>query len=433
MSFVRLCILFSLFVGIVGCGGSSPSGNGGSNGDGGGGSSTAVTVMFRGATPTAVAAKIGSGAFIAQTIDSGAVTLSLPSGTTNFAVAFVCPAIAVMSGGAQIGQTAQESVIEASTLDGTSLTEACGATPQSVQTGALTGSVDASAIPAASFISVNAQSGASGASYSSTTPVANFTLNAPAGSDRVEVLAFNSVSQSGEFSLVAAKNFGGQAVPGTLNGGSPVVLGPADEATEAPITYTNVPSGFAAPSAIVVYETEGGGAVLIAAAATNQYPILPPGAVQNGDSYALEATARDNFQAVSTSISGSAGGPVSLTFPPPWSYAGPTPAALPTLDLNYAGFAGQSGVSEAASVGWPVATYSENSITVSATANYQNGATTLAVPDLSGVSGFFVNPQSGNQVVWSAEISQHSGAVLQAAPPLATSNVVQNGGTYTVP
>jgi hypothetical protein len=225
--------------------------------------------------------------------------------------------VAVTSGGTQIGQTGRESVIEASSLDGTSLTESCAVSPQSFQTGMLTGSVDASAIPAASFLSVNAQSGTSGASYSSGTPVTNFTLNAPAGSDRVEVLAFNSASQGAveTFSLVAAKNFSSQAAPGALNGGNTVVLGSADETMAAPITYNSVPSGFPSPSTIVIYQTAGGGAFLIANAATNQYPALSPGAIHNGDSYAFEATARDNFQAVSSFISAGAGGPVSFTFP----------------------------------------------------------------------------------------------------------------------
>jgi hypothetical protein len=378
----------------------------------------------------AVAAKIGSGAFTAQAINSGAVTLSLPSGPTSFAVALACPPVAVTSGGTQIGQTSQESVIEASTLDGASLTESCAVSPQSFQTGVLTGSVDASAIPAASFLSVNAQSGTSGASYSSGTPVANFALNAPAGSDRVEVLAFNSVSQGAveTFSLVAAKNISSQAAPGALNGGNTVVLGSADETMAAPITYNSIPSGFPPPSTIVIYQTEGGGGFLIADAATTQYPMLPAEAVQTGDSYVFEATARNNFQAVSSFISASAGGPVSFTFPAPWSYAGPTPATLPTLEFNYTGFAGESSVTEAASIGWSVGTYSENFITLIASTNYQNGATTLAIPDLSGVPGFLANPQSGTQAVWSAQISQHSGTVQTT-----TSNVVQNGGTYTVP
>jgi len=184
-------------------------------------------------------------------------------------------------------------VIEESTLDGTSLTEACGVFPQSFQTGTLTGSADASALPAVSFLSVYAQSGASGTSYSSSTPVANFTLNAPAGSDRVEVLAFNSVSQGAAFNLIAAKSFSSQAAPGALNGGNTVVLGSADETMTAPITYNSVPSGFPLPSTIVIYQTAGGGGFLIANAATNQYPVLPPGAIQNGDSYAFEATARE--------------------------------------------------------------------------------------------------------------------------------------------
>lgn len=435
MSFKRCCALSWLIVCLAGCGGGS-AGNGGSGGGGGTGTSTSVTFTFRGATPTAVAAKIGSGAFTAQTLSSGALTLSIPSGTSTFAVAFACPPISVTSGGTQIGQTGRESVIEASTLDGTSFTESCAVSPQSIPSGTLTGTVDASAIAAASFVTLNAQSGTSSASISSSTPLANFNLAAPAGTDRVEVLAFQSGLQNGteSTSLVAARNFPSQTVPGALNGGSPVILSTADETTAAPITYTNVPSGFTGPSTLCFFEMAGGGTFLVADAATTQYPVLPAGAVQTGDSYVFEAIARNGLQTVSSFSYTSAGGPVSFTLPTPWSYAGPTPAALPTFNFNYAGFTGKSGVTEAASIGWSVATFSENTISAIATANYQNSTTSLAIPDLSGIAGFWASPASGTQIAWSAEISQNSwGGVLQTAPSTATANIVLNGGTYTVP
>jgi hypothetical protein len=324
---------------------------------------------------------------------------------------------------------AHESVFEASILDGPAFTETCGDALPPPQMGTLTGSVDASAIPTASYFTVNAQSGTSGASYSSASPAADFTLSAPAGSDRVEVLALSPASQgpTGSFSLVAAKTFNNQLVPGALNGGSPVVLGPADETTQAAITYVNAPSGFAAPSTIAIYEMTGGGGFLIASAATNQYPVLPAGAVQNGDSYSFVATARNSFQAVTSSVTGGPGGPVSFTFPAPWSYTGPMPAALPTLDFSYMGFAGQSGVRESASIGWQVGAFSENFITVTTTANYQNGSTTISIPDLSGLAGFLANAPSGAQAVWAAQITQNSGGT----PAVASG--VQNGGTYVVP
>lgn len=432
MSLVRLCVLFLLVACIAGCGGSSSGSGGTGSGGGGGSNSTMVTVNFPGTAPTAVAAKVGSAAFAAGTLSAGTLTLSIPSGMSTFEVAFVCPPTSALSNGTQVGQIVQESVMAASTADGTSFTETCAASAQALQTGTLTGSVDASAIAGASYLNVDAQSGTSAASYASGSPTASFTLSAPAGSDRVEVLAFNGGSQDlGEFSLIAARNFASETVPGALNGGNQVVLGSADETTEAPITYSNVPSGFSAPSTITVYQMAGGGGFLIASAATNQYPVLPAGAVQNGDSYAFVATARNSLQAVSSTITNSAGAAVTFVFPDPWSYAGPMPAALPAFDFNYMGFAGQSGVNEAASIGWSVGTFSQNFITLSATANYQNGATTLAVPDLSGIAGFLANPPSGAQAVWAALIAQNTGGTT--AGSLTASKSVQNAGTFIVP
>lgn len=440
MGLPRVCALAVVCVGIVGCGGSSGGGNG-SGGEGGG--STAITVTFQGPAPTAVAAMIGSGAFAPQSLASGTLLLSIPSGTSDFAVAFVCPPVAITAGGSQLGQTAQESIFEASTSDGTSFTEACPPAPQSFQTGALTGSVDASAIPGAAYVSINAQSGSSSASTNSTNLAAHFSLSAPAGTNRVEVLAFRSALGGVESTaLLAARNFNNQTVPGALNEGNPVVLSAADETTAAPIAYNNVPSGFPPASTAVLYEMAGGGAFLIADAAADTYPMLPAAAAQPGDRYAFQASARNlqgnSQQTVSSSVYGSQGGPIAFTFPPPWSYAGPNPAALPTFDFTYTGFAGKPGVAEGAAAGWWTGSYSngtlaESVVSVSATASRASATPTLAIPDLSHLPGFLPNPPSGAQAAWSAIVTVDGWSVVQNGSSAAAYASVQNAGVYTVP
>src|SRR5580698_9742594 len=122
---------------VSGCGGSSSgTGGGGGGGNGGGGNTpTTVTVSFAG-TPSALATQVGSGAFTGATLTSGTLTLSIPSGTTNFAVAYICPD----------GGYIQQVVYEASTLDGTSYSALYCASTATEPTGTLTGSGDVSAI-----------------------------------------------------------------------------------------------------------------------------------------------------------------------------------------------------------------------------------------------------------------------------------------------
>ena len=60
-------------------------------------------------------------------------------------------------------------------------------------------------------------------------------------------------------------------------------------------------------------------------------------------------------------------------------------------------------------------------------AAYQNGATTLAVPDLTNLTGFLAAPSSGTIVSWSAGISEHT------SQPTDSSATVTNGGRYDEP
>ena len=430
---------------VAGCGGSS-SGSGSS-----GGGPFTVNFTFSPATPTVVAAQIGSGTFSMQTVSSGGLTLSLPSGTTTFAVAYVCTPPAVTLGGQQM-IAPYESVVEASTADGSSFTLPCpsnifgnglGLSGSTGQTGSLAVNVNASGIPSAGSVSVIAENGNGSSAWGSTTVNASGSFAAPVGSDRVEVFAL--ASTSGSFGkVVAARAFAGQAVPGSLNGGAAVVLGAADATTPQPITFQNVPTGYLPGETYVslnmgpVNYALGGG--------TTQYNALPATALESGDYYTLSAAAIRPLPSsgapvfaplaeVGVTVNSTSGGPMTFNLPAPWIYAGPTPATWPTFDFSgYTGFAGQSGIYDTGNVYWTTAGgLGSYSVSITASANYLHGATSLTVPDLSGLQGFLSPPASGTQVTWIAQIFQNSGGFMQPAQPNSTVPSVLNSGGYNEP
>ncbi len=434
-----------MFVAAAGCSGGS-SGSGSS----GGGPAT-VNFTFSPATPTAVAAQIGSGAFTTETVSSSGLSLSLPSGTTNFAVAYVCNPPAVTFGGQQM-IAPYESVVEASTADGTSFTLPCpsnvlgsgaGLSSSAGQTGSLAVNVNASGIPSATSVSAIAENGNSASAWGATTVNASGSFAAPVGSDRVEVFATASSSNFIE-TVVAARAFANQAVPGSLNGGAAVVLGAAEETTPAPRTFQNVPTGFLPGDTYVslnmgpVNYPLGGG--------TTQYNALSATALESGDYYTLNAAAIralpssgapafPPFAEVAVTVNSTSGGPMTFNLPAPWIYSAPTLATWPTFDFSgYTGFTGQSGVYDTGNVGWTTNGGLGNySVSISASANYLHGATSLTVPDLSGLQGFLAPPSSGTQVTWIAQIFQNSGGFMQPAQPNSTVPSVLNEGGYNEP
>lgn len=412
-------LLLSVLVLMAGCGAS-----GGSTNNGGG--PQTVSVSFSAGTPTVVAAKIGSGAFTAQSLSGGKLSLSLPSGTSDFAVAYLCTAPSF---------PALERIFEATTADGTSFSLSCAVPAQPDKTGVLTGNVDITAIPEANLVEIAAGTGGQ-SSVSGVTPDSTFSLTAPAGNDRVEVLAYNSTSQGlqAPTTLVAARNFDNQSVPGVLNSGAQVVLGTGDRTTQQPITYSSVPNGYAPPSTLVDLIMAGGAGGFTVSRSTSQYAALPAGAIKSGDSYTFFASAINSAKATEMMFvaeSSTSAGPVSFTFPAPWSYSGPTPAALPTFDFAYTGFTSNKGVNLSTLVSWGFTLTTQ--IAVTASANYQNGSTALAIPDLSALPGFVSAPASGTLVVWVCIIEQNGQGAQQPVSnsPLITS--VENSGFYTVP
>ena len=140
--FLRFSAIGGVFILLAGCGSGSGNTTGGGVGGGGGNNPTTVTFTVTGGTPTAVATQIGSGAFTSATLSGGSLTLSVPSGTTNFAVAFVCPPLTSYT-----PPETEQYVYEASTLDGTSFSEWCLGGSSNEATGTLTGAVDASRSP----------------------------------------------------------------------------------------------------------------------------------------------------------------------------------------------------------------------------------------------------------------------------------------------
>jgi hypothetical protein len=253
---------------------------------------------------------------------------------------------------------------------------------------------------------------------------------------------------------LAAKNFDNQTVPGALNGGNSVVFGAADATLPETLTYSNVPSGYGSPSTEIDLVMGGGGQVpfsVYALGVTGSYPQLPASATEGGDYYVLNAVTVETGSSANCAVAAGkavSGGPVSFSaFPAPWSNCeAPTPAALPTFNMNYTGFSGQTSVADEATLDWTVSLSAPvgggvgetgsmiEQTKVEATADYQGGSTTLAVPDLSGVTGFLASPASGTCVTWVDEMFQQSYALTSSDPPLnATWSAVSLGGTYAVP
>lgn len=440
MTHVRFAALMLMCAAFAGCGGNSNSGNGG--GGGGNGSPTTVTVKFTGGMPLAVATQIGSGSFAPTTATSNAVTLTVPAGTDKFAIAYVCQTVNGF-GSSQSTYTFQN-VIEASTLDGNSFTQGCGSITPSGNTGTLTGSVDSSAISGVNYIGVTADNGSGGSQGAFLSGAStNFSLTMPAGTDSVSVggYVFSSGNQLGTnstWTLAAIRNFTGVAVPGPVNGGGTITLGASDAVVPQLITYNNVPSGYPATNTTGFYVWKSGGAVWLSNALSSRYPAVPASATRSGDFYSFQSSAQISlpsgvFQQVGEGINTTSNGPLTITFPDPWNYAGPTPAAQPVFDIGGLGLNGKAGVAITGEMVWNVGTTGTVETSVTATSNHLKGATSLSFPPLSGLTGFSVPPTSGTLVVWFVGATQSSAGALQPIGQSGTLSEVANSGTFTVP
>lgn len=381
-----------------------------------------ITATFAGATPASAAVQVGSGAFTPMTLQGSQLSFTVPSGTTRYAVAYVCPRTV----GSQT--ITAEFVIQATVQDGTSLSPACprsgGGAPSSA-----TVAVDATAISGATEVVIVGNRGI-GATLNS--PSGSITVNLPPGMNDIAIIALN-----GPFDTLAVRILRSQTVPGAVNGGNTVVLDSNDLVVNQPFMVNNVPANFSTPVPGATYHTAGGTSFMLPTNATAEYPAVPPASAQSGDFYEFEALSTDAASptsAVSVAQSGS-GGPVTLTLPPAWLASAPTPSALPTFSFNYSGFSGGP-TAEIADIDWANSTLTASTeIRVIATSSFQNGATTITIPDLSSLSGFPAPAPSGANILWSAEIFNtiEVAPFASSTPMNVTLAIVSNFGSYIVP
>jgi hypothetical protein len=260
----------------------------------------------------------------------------------------------------------------------------------------------------------------------------------PVGTIDVAAIAGDS-----SHNILGVKIVRSQTVPGTVNGGAAISLGPADQTLPQSLTVTNIPAGFGAtPEASVSYHTANGTSFELAngnVSSTNPQPYqaVPAAARQSGDFYAYESNDGNGNSSVGlTTTTSSGGGAFTLSLPAPWAFSGPTPAKLPTFTFVYSGFSSQAAVSDQALIQWQTGATTSNVIQVTATANFQGGSTTITIPDLSAVSSFFGPAASGTTIFWAADIiggTAQNFMFFPSPPANATRMFVQNTGSFVQP
>lgn len=362
---------------------------------------TDVSITFTSSTlPAAFAEKIGTAAWSSVAVPSnGQFSISIPSGTTDFAFAYNC------SLGASGTPQNFEYVFEAATADGTSYNRTC---PYAINTVQETRTADASAVPGA--VNLKVFGGFPGGALVPGIS-APFQISLATGTSDLAVGAVDSQNN-----LLGVKIVRNQTVPGVVNGGNTITLAATDETTVQPITVSNTPSGFDL-NVLAYYETPNRGIIQVSGSSPNQYVSVPASEAQSGDSYFFSVSASQVRQSVLTLLTQSAAGAVTIQLPSPMAYVAPTPAPFPTFSLNYTGFPGSAGVIDVAVMVWANSSGLYTS-SLAATENYLNGGTSITFPDLTSIAGFPGPAASGASVNWTAYVSSgssSSGTESQAA------------------
>lgn len=385
--------------------------------------SSTVTVTFTNGTPTAAAVQMGSGAFTAATIQNNQTSFTLPTGTTSYTLAFVCP-----PEGPPGFQITNEFVVEATLADGTTYSVSCQNPPPLASA---TGMVDATAIPGAAKVIVGGKGGF-GTTLSAIS--GSFNVNLPVGTNDFAVVAEDASNN-----VLAVKILRSQSVPGAINGGNTIALGASDEVVQEPVTVNNTPAGFIPAVLFVEFRTANGSVIGLQVSAGSTYRAMPAAAVQAGDSYFIDCSTDDSatkdFVVGVNEIINSAG-PLTINLPAEWSNAvSPAPSAFPAFTLNYTGFPAGSNLALEATIAWNTSTTSADFITVDATSAFQNGSTSLTIPNLSSLPGFLPVAPSGATIDWNVVIAnaQTPLSFLPSVLANGTGPLVESRGSYVVP
>jgi hypothetical protein len=362
-----------------------------------------------------LAEKIGAGPWRAASAQGGQLTLALPENVHDYGIAYYCPA---PSGPLSANE---EFVFEATVQDNITSVAGC-LSPSTITKGSVTGTVDASAVTGVAQVQIYAPL----AREVLGTASGSFSLEAQQGVDDV---AFTAVDASGN--ILAVKIVRSQTVPGVVNNGNGVTFSTADMTTSNTISVTNVPPGFVPliPTG-AVYRTSSETDLMVSN--SGQYAVVPSSEAQSGDSYQFHSNYYSGSNSVVTSsLTTNSANAVSLALPIPLPYSAPTPAAFPSFSFNYSGV---EGIREYFASLLCFANNSVESVTsIFATVAYKTGLTSLAVPDLSNISGFPQPASSGTSVSWSASVT--GGTYGAPGQPVGTGSewLATNFGIYTEP
>ena len=380
-------------------------------------SSSSVTVSFGGTTlPSSVATQAGiDGTWKQATLKGSSVTFSVSSGA--YAVAYACTA----------GTLTENEVYELSTSDSRSPTVACPAS--ATTTGStLSGTFDVSAISGAAGANFYCLDGASSASVVTGT----YSLTCATGTQDIVVQAVDPSDNT-----LAVKIVRSQALPAGASSLNISSLGTPDTTSTQTYTLSGIPSGEGSPTAAVYYFTSGGTEFLLSSFVAQIYSVVSATDSASGDYYEAFASASASTgspQQVDFQLFNPAKA-LSLVFPAVWTYAGPAPASFPTFSTGYSGFTNSGAVTYEAIAAWTSGTQSIRSVVV-ATANWlKDSGATLALPNLTALTGFAAPPASGTMVTWTERINSATNASFfyTATPPLGDTQYVYETGTYTAP
>jgi hypothetical protein len=397
-----------------------------------GATGTTITASFSGATmPSAVAYQAGTtGQFQELTLSGSSVSFTLPAETSAYGFAYICPTFAA------VNAYSNESIIQATTTDTTSLSLACPSL-----SGSVSATFDVSAIAGATQTMLcegywaDQMFGTSGVQYIPSAPTGTFDVAL--------------VAMGGNNAALAIQIQRGVNVTSSTSIAFPPMTA-ADELGSAPANITNVPSG-ATASFDTTYQTSGGLSALLPVSYTTglpqtTYPTVPSSQSQSGDFYLIQAGAiladgQLPYGYPTALVSSNTASAVTAALPLPLSSSiEPMAAALPTFTAIAGDFTVTGTVVNSS---W---TQFQTSSTVYNTYTYVTQAwlgtnTTFTVPDLSTLAGFAPAPPSGGREFWSLYSTagaplqfnpvQQSGIEFLSSPTSVQS--VQTAGVFTVP
>lgn len=356
----------------------------------------AITFTFIDNAPTNAVLQTGTGPFTLLAAQNNQLVVNLPAGTSKYTLAYLCPT-EFGTPNTPPSTLGGEIVIEATPQDGAVFNASC---PR-FQSGAVTVGFDVSQLAAVNSVQISDRLGGNVVSGGTAVTVPT---TMPLGINDVGVIALDASNVP-----IAVRIVRSQTVPGAINGGNLIVLGPSNLTTQQPVTVNNIPPGFNPPFIEAVYHTANGLVPLNGSA--TQYSAVPSSEAQPGDFYVVstsaEGTLGSNFSLIGV-VQRSAGGPLTANLPQPWAFSGPVPVSgtFPKFQMDYTGFTGAAGSFDSAAVSWQQSTFFYPSIEVIATPGFLNGSDIVTVPDLSSLRGFFAPPTtslSGN-IQWTASI-----------------------------